>query len=167
MPARKAPRAAAEGLHRRLKGAMKALDWGPRDLHARIVAQGGKVSYSAVYEWFRRGIIPDAFMLLLACRSLKIDIEWALTGEGSSAPRRRQDTSEAERNARLSQLSSTEAFLQGERARILREADEAARAIGLAGADAHGSVRRREKAGEIPPLPPEQASPSRRSRRQG
>lgn len=163
MPARKAPRAVAQGLHKRLKSAMTDLDWGPRDLQARITAQGGKVSYSAVYEWFRRGIIPDAYLLLLACRSLKIDIEWALTGEGSPAPRKRMDTSEAERGARLSQISATEAFLQGERARILSEADAAARAIGHAGAEARQDVLHQELVGRLPPLPPAQGAPGRRS----
>lgn len=161
MPRRKTPKPIAQGLHDRIRAQLDALGWTPIDVWTRLHDIGASVSRSTVGAWFSKGVVPDAWLLLLTCRVLQIDIEWALTGEGSSSPRNRQDRSEAERRARLHQISAVEAFLHGERAALMADADAAARALGAAAGDARAQAHRAEAAGLVPPLPQQPDRPAR------
>lgn len=151
MPVRKAHPHIIAGVRDRLRQLLAERDWTAADLQSRLKGVGVLVAHPTVRAWVSgKGALPDAYVLLLICRTFGVDWEWLLTGEGSRAMRARPNES-TEAAGGLELLRRFEEFADGERTRLTGGSRDvgggAGRAIAAALPGAGGAQPRRPAAG--------------------
>jgi hypothetical protein len=155
MPRRKAHAHIVDGLRNRLRAALESRGWSVADLRERLRGKGVLVAASTPHDWVTKGVVPDAYVLLVTCDLLGVRYRWALTGEGPMA----MDGSETKggaggdqlRVAELAVLDRIVGLVDQERARLTGRdpaVGAAGRAIASALPGAGGARRRRPASGE-------------------